>query len=106
MTNKADYTTLKAKAEAANRPMSEIGLMEHKRAAIKAMHDLLLPDDVLSMIAEIEQWKIDFNEFSLDCKRKDALIRKLHAAKGRYHTQLAACDLFDAVGLKNEGPVK
>ena len=34
------------------------------------------------------------------------LIVKLHAAKGRYHTQLAACDLFDAVGLKNERPVK
>lgn len=35
-----------------------------------------------------------------------ALVTKLHAAKGRYHTQLAACDLFDAVGLKNERPTK
>jgi len=26
--------------------------------------------------------------------------------KGRYHTQLAACDLFDAVELKNERPAK
>ena len=34
------------------------------------------------------------------------LITKLHAAKGRYHSQQAACDLFDAVGLKNERPVK
>jgi hypothetical protein len=32
------------------------------------------------------------------------LISKLHTAKGRYHTQLAVCDLFDAVGLKNERP--
>lgn len=38
--------------------------------------------------------------------RLEALITKFHAAKGRHHTQLAACDLFDAVGLKNERPVK
>ena len=33
-------------------------------------------------------------------------IKKLHAAKGRYHTQLAACDLYDLLGLKNERPTK
>jgi len=27
---------------------------------------------------------------------------KLHKAKGRYHTQLAICDLFDLAGLPNE----
>ena len=32
------------------------------------------------------------------------LVRKVHAAKGRFHTQLAMCDLYDAVGLKNERP--
>ena len=34
------------------------------------------------------------------------LIRKVHTAKGRYHMQLAMCDLFDAVGLSNERPKK
>jgi len=34
------------------------------------------------------------------------LITQLHKAKNRYHTQLAACDLFDACGLKNERPTK
>ena len=33
-------------------------------------------------------------------------IKKLHAAKGRYHTQIAACDLYDMCGLKNERPAK
>lgn len=33
-------------------------------------------------------------------------IKKLHAAKGRYHTQIAACDLYDLLGLKNERPTK
>jgi hypothetical protein len=33
-------------------------------------------------------------------------ITKLHAAKGRYHTQLAVCDLFDLVRLPNERPKK
>lgn len=31
-------------------------------------------------------------------------VKRLHAAKGRYHTQQAICDLFDLVGLKNERP--
>jgi len=30
------------------------------------------------------------------------LINKVHKAKGRYHTQIAMCDLFDAVGLAKE----
>lgn len=33
-------------------------------------------------------------------------VTKLHAARGRYHTQLAACDLYDLLGLKNERPNK
>jgi predicted nucleic acid-binding Zn-ribbon protein len=32
------------------------------------------------------------------------LVRKLHKAKGRHHTQLSVCDLFDAVGLQNKRP--
>jgi len=32
------------------------------------------------------------------------LVRNVHKAKGRYHTQLAMCDLFDSVGLSNERP--
>jgi hypothetical protein len=32
------------------------------------------------------------------------LIKRLHAAKGRYHNQIAICDLFDAVGLPNKRP--
>lgn len=33
-------------------------------------------------------------------------VHKLHKAKGRYHTQLAICDLFDAAGLPNVRPTK
>lgn len=33
-------------------------------------------------------------------------VVKLHAAKGRYHTQIAACDLYDLLGLKSERPTK
>ena len=46
------------------------------------------------------------NKIGAERDRLRTLITKLHAAKGRYHTQLACCDLFDAVGLKNERPVK
>lgn len=51
---------------------------------------------------------------ALDCIRKlsaervnvRAAVHRLHAAKGRYHTQIACCDLFDLVGFKNERPKK
>ena len=45
-------------------------------------------------------------EFLLRLANIETLARKLHAAKGRYHTQLAACDLFDALDLPNERPKK
>ena len=32
------------------------------------------------------------------------LVKKVHKAKGRYHTQLAMCDLYDACGLPNVRP--
>lgn len=31
-------------------------------------------------------------------------VKALHSAKGRYHTQLATCDLFDLCGLSNTRP--
>lgn len=41
-----------------------------------------------------------------DVRRLRSAVHKLHAAKGRYHTQLAACDLYDLCDLKNERPTK
>lgn len=35
-----------------------------------------------------------------------SLIAAVHKAKGRYHSQLAMCDLYDAVGLANTRPEK
>ena len=34
----------------------------------------------------------------------ESAVRKLHSAKGRYHNQLAACELYDLFGLKNYKP--
>lgn len=31
-------------------------------------------------------------------------VRKLHAARGRHHNQIAACDLYDLLGLPNVRP--
>lgn len=39
-----------------------------------------------------------------DLAKLHGLVNKVYTAKGRYHTQLAMCDLYDAVGLKNERP--
>lgn len=40
---------------------------------------------------------------------RDALIaavRRVHAAKGRYHSQIAMCALYALCGLPNDGPMK
>jgi ribosomal protein L37AE/L43A len=36
--------------------------------------------------------------------RIEELVKKVHKAKGRYHTQLAMCDLYDVCGLPNFRP--
>jgi len=46
------------------------------------------------------------HDLAIELATLRAAIHKFHAAKGRCHTQLAACDLFDLVGLPNEGPKK
>ena len=33
-------------------------------------------------------------------------VARVHAARGRYHSQIAMCDLYDLVGLKAERPMK
>ena len=33
-----------------------------------------------------------------------ALVQRVHKAKGRHHTQIAMCDLFDACALPNVRP--
>lgn len=45
------------------------------------------------------------NELRALCKKDlTDLVKKVHSAKGRYHSQLAMCDLYDACGLPNERP--
>ncbi len=45
-------------------------------------------------------------------KQRDTLdklfkaVQVLHAAKGRYHTQIAICELFELCGLPAERPKK
>ena len=35
-----------------------------------------------------------------------AAIKKLHSSRGRYHTQLAACDLYEMCNLPTVRPTK
>ncbi len=45
-----------------------------------------------------------------NCKAKyrtlQAAVQKLHKAKGRYHTQIAAAELYELCGLPAERPGK
>lgn len=60
--------------------------------------------DLGQHLADIMKQRIDRLHAENEALRK--AVSKLHAAKGRYHTQLAACDLYDLCNLKNERPTK
>lgn len=53
-----------------------------------------------------EAIKSDYDKLKAEHEAMRKAVIKLHAAKGRYHTQIAACDLYDLLGLKNERPIK
>ena len=45
--------------------------------------------------------------YGKDCRASlIKLVEAVHRAKGRYHSQIAMCDLYDACGLPNTRPVK
>jgi hypothetical protein len=51
------------------------------------------------LIVELENYKTVYRTMWL-------AVQKLHAAKGRYHTQLAAAELYELCGLPAESPKK
>ena len=57
-------------------------------------------------MAWYESIKADHEKLKAEHEALRKAVIKLHAAKGRYHTQIAACDLYDLCYLKNERPTK
>lgn len=49
---------------------------------------------------------IDVGLMRAEIERLKTAIKRTHSANGRYHSQLAMCDLYDAVGLPNVRPTK
>ena len=45
-------------------------------------------------------------QFAVENAALKRAVLSVHEAKGRYHSQIAMCDLYDACGLNNERPVK
>ena len=88
-------------------------LVDGSTKSLNAFYHAASPDVVLALLDSIrraDELEAQQSETIVwqagEIARLQTLVTKLHAAKGRYHTQLAACDLFDAVGLKNERPTK
>ena len=52
-----------------------------------------------NLIVELENYKTVYRTMWL-------AVHKLHAAKGRYHTQIAAAELYELCGLPAERPKK
>jgi hypothetical protein len=63
--------------------MIEQILLKHETAVIEVMKEL--------------------NDEMLALKRA---VKRVHEARGRYHSQIAMCDLYDLCKLPNERPMK
>jgi len=61
--------------------------------------------DMVERKMEVENAKALLLQNLATFERLAGLVRKVHSAKGRHHTQLSMCDLFDFLGLANERPV-
>lgn len=93
--------------------------LEHENRLIRARNERLEQErnHVMGQYREllIQQGNLirECNDFQTIAARqartmleRDEAVRKLHAARGRYHTQLALCDLMELHGLPCERPVK
>lgn len=60
----------------------------------------------LDLMAWYEAIKSDYDRLQAEHEALRKAVIKLHAAKGRHHTQIAACDLYDLCNLKNKRPTK
>jgi hypothetical protein len=61
----------------------------------------------LRRLHEAHEWQYTMaGERLRRIEKLEAAVSKLHKSKGRYHTQLAACDLFELCGLTAERPKK
>lgn len=58
------------------------------------------------LIRERDDFQAISSRQALTIQAQNNAVKKLHDAKGRYHTQLAICDLFELHGLPCERPVK
>ncbi len=65
--------------------------------------DWTLPDEADYTVYSAETTKAYGQACRVDLLE---LIRSVHKAKGRYHSQHAMCDLYDAAGLPNTRPEK
>lgn len=63
-------------------------------------------DEIRTLRARLQDAAAYIHSLTVERAKMHDAIKRLHAAKGRYHTQIACCDLFDLVGLKNERPTK
>ena len=60
----------------------------------------------LDCMAWYEAIKSDYDKLEAEHEALRKAVVKLHAAKSRYHTQIAAFDLYDLCDLKNERTAK
>ena len=82
--------------------------------ATYTLHDLIhakgvsepLRQGVQALCKDYDELMLRAANQALTLMEQHNAVKKLHDAKGRYHTQLAICDLFELHGLPCERPKK
>ena len=89
---------LKAIAAAAEHDKARVASKEMIKTPLWMIEQILLKHET----AVIEVMK-ELNDELMALKRA---VKRVHEAKGRYHSQLSMCDLYDLCKLPNERPTK
>ena len=77
---------------------------------VDMLHSCTVDDRAAAELRRLHAANLDctawYEAIKADYEALRKAVIKLHAAKSRYHTQIAAFDLYDLCGLKNERPTK
>jgi hypothetical protein len=61
-------------------------------------------DEFCTQSLHIKPTEIQCKEAAQRLRELDKLVKAVHSAKGRHHSQIAMCDLYEACGLPFQRP--
>lgn len=76
---------------------------EQAKQVSQLLRSIFISENVAAVSAR--NWADAIDALVAENEKLRTLVTDVHKAKGRYHSQLAMCALYEAVGLPNVKPI-